>query len=138
MKTSITKIVAALGLASALALTATTVSFAQNQGSACVPGSHEGHDVGPPDDVQRGQVCGVDAEAGDVDAPIRVRIACPAQFGEHLSVQMRREIPNPIGGRENVCCRGDGLARRKQHGTSAFGGCGRNEIGDHRIVQRRR
>ena len=37
MKTSMTKLVAALGLASALALAATTVSFAQNQGSACVP-----------------------------------------------------------------------------------------------------
>ena len=37
MKSSVTKLVAALGLASALALSATTVSFAQNQGSACIP-----------------------------------------------------------------------------------------------------
>jgi hypothetical protein len=37
MKSTVTKLVAALGLASALALSATTVSFAQNQGSACIP-----------------------------------------------------------------------------------------------------
>ena len=37
MKTSLTKLVAALGIAGALALTVTSVSFAQNRGSACIP-----------------------------------------------------------------------------------------------------
>jgi hypothetical protein len=37
MKTSVMKFVAALGVAGALALTATTASFAQNRGSNCIP-----------------------------------------------------------------------------------------------------
>jgi len=37
MKTSLKKIVAALGIAAALAMTATSFSFAQSRGSACIP-----------------------------------------------------------------------------------------------------
>jgi hypothetical protein len=37
MKTSLTKFVAALGIASALALTVTSVSFAQSRGNTCIP-----------------------------------------------------------------------------------------------------
>jgi len=37
MKTSLTKLVAALGIAGALALTVTSVSFAQSRGNACIP-----------------------------------------------------------------------------------------------------
>ena len=37
MKTSLKKFVVALGIASALALTATSVSFAQSRGNTCIP-----------------------------------------------------------------------------------------------------
>jgi hypothetical protein len=37
MQTSLTKFVAALGIASALALTVTSVSFAQSRGNTCIP-----------------------------------------------------------------------------------------------------
>jgi hypothetical protein len=37
MKTSLKKIVATLGIAAALAMTATSFSFAQNRGSSCIP-----------------------------------------------------------------------------------------------------
>jgi hypothetical protein len=35
--TSVKKVLAALGIAGALALTVTTVSFAQSRGNACIP-----------------------------------------------------------------------------------------------------
>jgi hypothetical protein len=37
MKTSLKKIVATLGIAAALAMTATSFSFAQSRGNSCIP-----------------------------------------------------------------------------------------------------